>query len=409
MKLKKCEKNSNIRDDIVIFCNFTDSKKEETNTYNTMKFIVSSLKLLKSLQALSGVIGSKNTLPILDDFLFHVEENQLKITSSDLDVTMTVSLVPDMVDGTGDVTIPARLLLEIMKNFPDVPITVSVDNSTLAVELIAGEGRYKLAGHKSDEFPQLPVMTETSVWEIPANVLAKGFEKTVFATGMDEIRPIMSGVLMEMNENNLTFVATDAHKLVRYRRMDAKSDVVASFIMPKKPINQLKNILATLADEPVRIEFNKTNASFVFGDYQLICRLIEGRYPNYDAVIPKQNPNQLTIDRQTFLAAIRRVAVFSSKATHQVRFRIAGQELTLTAEDIDFYNEAKERLSCSYEGDDMEIGFNSRFLQEMLSNFDSETVKLEMSAPNRAGIFTPVENENEAEDLLMLLMPVMLN
>ena len=374
-----------------------------------MKFIVSSLKLLESLQALGGVIGSKNTLPILDDFLFHLDENQLRITSSDLEVTMTVTLVPDMVEGTGEVTIPARLLLEIMKNFPDVPITVSVDNNTLAVELIAGEGRYKLAGHKSDEFPQLPEMDDTAVWEIPADVLAKGFEKTVFATGTDEIRPIMSGVLMEMTENHLTFVATDAHKLVRYRRMDIKSNVVASFIMPKKPINQLKSILTTLADEPVRIEFNKTNASFVFGDYQLICRLIEGRYPNYDAVIPKQNPNHLILDRQIFLSAIRRVAVFSSKATHQVRFRIVGQELTLTAEDIDFYNEAKERLSCSYEGDDIEIGFNSRFLQEMLSNFDSESVKLDMSAPNRAGIITPVENENEAEDLLMLLMPVMLN
>ena len=374
-----------------------------------MKFIVSSLKLLKSLQALGGVIGSKNTLPILDDFLFHLEENRLKMTSSDLDVTMTVTLVPDMVEGAGEVTIPARLLLEIMKNFPDVPITVSVDKNTLAVELVAGEGRYKLAGHKSDEFPQLPVMADTSVWEIPADVLARGFEKTVFATGMDEIRPIMSGVLMEMNENYLTFVATDAHKLVRYRRMDVESDVKASFIVPKKPINQLKSILATLADEPVRIEFNKTNASFTFGDYQLICRLIEGRYPNYDAVIPKQNPNHLTLDRQTFLAAIRRVAVFSSKATHQVRFRIVGQELTLTAEDIDFYNEAKERLTCSYEGDDMEIGFNSRFLQEMLGNFDSETVKIDMSAPNRAGIITPVERENEMEDLLMLLMPVMLS
>ena len=374
-----------------------------------MKFIVSSLKLLKNLQALSGVIGTKNTLPILDDFLFQLTENELKITTSDLDVTMSVSMVPDMVEGTGEVTIPARLLLEIMKNFPDVPITINVDNNTLAVELIAGEGRYKLAGHKSDEFPQLPVMADTSVWEIPADVLARGFEKTVFATGVDEIRPIMSGVFMEMTENYLTFVATDAHKLVRYRRMDVKSDVVASFIMPKKPINQLKNILTGLADEPVRIEFNKTNASFVFGDYVLICRLLEGRYPNYEAVIPKNNPNQLTIDRQTFLSAIRRVAVFSSKATHQVRFRITGQEIMLTAEDIDFYNEAKERLACSYMGDDMEIGFNSRFFQEMLSNFDSNEVKLEMSAPNRAGILTPVDNENEAEDLLMLLMPVMLN
>ena len=214
---------------------------------------------------------------------------------------------------------------------------------------------------------------------------------------------------MEMKENNLTFVATDAHKLVRYRRTDVRSDVQASFIMPKKPINQLKNILGTMGDEPVRIEFNRTNASYVFGDYKLVCRLIEGHYPNYEAVIPANNPNQLTIDRQLFLSAIRRVAVFSSKATHQVRFKISGQEILLTAEDIDFYNEAKERLTCSYEGDDMEIGFNSRFLQEMLGNFDSETIKIEMSAPNRAGIIIPVENENEAEDLLMLLMPVMLN
>ncbi len=374
-----------------------------------MKFIVSSLKLLKSLQALSGVIGSKNTLPILDDFLFQLTENELKITTSDLDVTMSVKLVPDMVEGVGEVTIPARLLLEIMKNFPDVPITVAVDNNTLGIELIAGEGRYKLVGHKSDEFPQLPTMTETVAFEIPANVLSAGFEKTVFATGSEEIRPVMSGVLVEMGPDFLSFVATDAHKLVRYRRSDIKTETPASFIMPKKPINQLKGIISGMADEMVKVEFNKTNASFVFGDYVLVCRLIEGRYPNYDAVIPKVNPNQLVIDRQSFLSAIRRVAVFSSKATHQVRFKIAGQNIMLTAEDLDFANEAKERLTCSYTGEDMEIGFNSRFFQEMLGNTNAQEVKLEMSAPNRAGILTPVENENESEDLLMLLMPVMLN
>lgn len=374
-----------------------------------MKFIISSSKLLKSLQALSGVIGSKNNLPILDDFLFQQSETGLRITASDLEVTMSVTLQPDMMEGAGEVTIPARILLDIMKNFPDVPITVSVSLDTLSVELIAGEGRYKLAGHKSDEFPQVPAMEDTQMWEVPAVALAAGFEKTVFATGVDELRPIMSGVLLEMNENYLTFVATDAHKLVRYRRMDVKSDTPASFIMPKKPINQLKNILGGLAGENVLVEFNKTNASFVFGDYTLVCRLIEGRYPNYETVIPKNNPNQLVIDRQTFLSAIRRVAVFSSKATHQVRFRISGQEIILTAEDIDFYNEAKERLTCSYTGDDIEIGFNSRFFQEMLGNFNTQEVKLEMSAPNRAGILTPLENEDESEDLLMLLMPVMLN
>lgn len=374
-----------------------------------MKFIVSSLKLLKSLQALSGVIGSKNTLPILDDFLFQLTENELKITTSDLDVTMSVKLVPDMVEGTGEVTIPARLLLEIMKNFPDVPITISVDNNTLGIELIAGEGRYKLVGHKSDEFPQLPAMADTVAFDIPANVLSVGFEKTVFATGAEEIRPVMSGVLVEMGTDFLTFVATDAHKLVRYRRSDIKTETPASFIMPKKPINQLKGILSGMADEMVKVEFNKTNASFVFGDYMLVCRLIEGRYPNYDAVIPKVNPNQLVIDRQSFLSAIRRVAVFSSKATHQVRFKIAGQNIMLTAEDLDFANEAKERLTCSYTGEDMEIGFNSRFFQEMLGNVTSEEVRLEMSASNRAGILCPVVNEETSEDILMLLMPVMLS
>ena len=374
-----------------------------------MKFIVSSLKLLKSLQALSGVIGSNNTLPILDDFLFQLSDSGLKITVSDLETTMTVNLVPDVMEGVGEVTIPARILLDIMKNFPDVPVTVNIAEDTLAVVLNAGEGQYKLSGHKSDEFPQIPVMEDTSVWELPADVLARGFEKTVFATGNDEIRPIMSGVLMEMKENYMTFVATDAHKLVRYRRTDIRSDVQASFIMPKKPINQLKNILGSLGDEPVKIEFNRTNASYVFGDYKLVCRLIEGHYPNYEAVIPAKNPNQLVIDRQSFLSAIRRVAVFSGKATHQVRFKIAGQEILLTAEDIDFYNEAKERLACSYTGDDIEIGFNSRFFQEMLNNLDTEEVKLEMSAPNRAGIVTPVNNETAGEDILMLLMPVMLN
>ena len=374
-----------------------------------MKFIVSSLKLLKSLQAMSGVIGSNNTLPILDDFLFQLSDTGLKITVSDLETTMTVNLQPDRVEGAGEVTIPARILLDIMKNFPDVPVTVSVAEDTLAVVLRAGDGQYKLSGHKSDEFPQIPVMEDTQVWEIPADILAAGFEKTVFATGNDEIRPIMSGVLMEMKENFMTFVATDAHKLVRYRRTDIRSDVQASFIMPKKPINQLKNILGTMADEPVKIEFNRTNASYMFGDYKLVCRLIEGHYPNYEAVIPANNPNQLTIDRQLFLSAIRRVAVFSSKATHQVRFKISGQEILLTAEDIDFYNEAKERLACSYTGDDIEIGFNSRFFQEMLNNLDTEEVKLEMSAPNRAGILTPVNNQTAGEDILMLLMPVMLN
>ena len=374
-----------------------------------MKFIVSSLKLLKAVQSLSGVINSNNTLPILDDFLFNISDNELRITASDLETTMIVTIQPDLVEGAGEVTIPARLLIDILKNFPDIPVSFNIDESTLAIEITTGEGRYKMVGHKSDEFPKVPVLQEPMTWEIPADVLACGFEKTVFATGNDEIRPVMTGVFMEMTNNGLNFVATDAHKLVRYRRLDIKTDTLASFIVPKKPINQLKSALAGKADETVVVEFNKTNASFTMSGFKLVCRLIDGKYPNYEAVIPKANPNKLTIDRQLLLSAIRRVAIFSSKATHQIRFKIAGQELTLTAEDLDYYNEAKERLTCNYDGSDMEIGFNSRFFQEMLGNLNQQEVLLEMSAPNRAGLILPVDNQNADEDILMLLMPVMLN
>ncbi len=374
-----------------------------------MKFILSSLKLLKAVQSLAGVINSNNTLPILDDFLFNISDSELRITASDLETTMIVTIQPDLVEGAGEVTIPARLLIDILKNFPDIPVSFNIDETTLAIEITTGEGRYKMVGHKSDEFPQVPVLEEASKWEIPADVLACGFEKTVFATGNDEIRPVMTGVFMEMTNNGLNFVATDAHKLVRYRRLDIKTDVLASFIVPKKPINQLKTALSGKADETVVVEFNKTNASFTMSGFKLVCRLIDGKYPNYEAVIPKANPNKLTIDRQLLLSAIRRVAIFSSKATHQIRFKIAGQELVLTAEDLDYYNEAKERLSCNYEGNDMEIGFNSRFFQEMLGNLSQTEVLLEMSAPNRAGLIIPVDNQNADEDILMLLMPVMLN
>lgn len=374
-----------------------------------MKFILSSLKLLKSLQALGGVIGSNNTLPILDDFLFSLKDGKLSITASDLETTMIITLEPEMQDGDGDVTIPARLLLDIMKTFPDIPVTIDVNNDTLMVELTAGEGRYKLSGHKSDEFPQIPVLDDPTEMELPAEVLANGFEKTIFATGNDELRPVMAGVLVELSDEYMTIVATDAHKLVRYRRMDIKAEQAASFILPKKPINQLKNLLSGKADAQVKLAFNQKNAAFSFENVKLVCRLIEGKYPNYEAVIPTTNPNKLTIDRLSLLNSIRRVAIFSNKATHQVRFKMTGQELMLSAEDLDYYNEAKERLVCSFEGDDMEIGFNSRFFQEMLTNMDTDNVQLEMSAPNRAGIMVPIDNENKEEDILMLIMPVMLN
>ena len=372
-----------------------------------MKFIVSSSLLLKNIQALSGVLNSSNTLPILDDFLFELKDDTLYITASDLETTMTVSLEPTKSEEPGMVAIPAKILLETLKTFADIPVTFTINNETLGVEISAGDGKYRLTGHRSDEYPQTPAMEETTSIELQGEVLSEAINKTIFAAGNDELRPVMSGVFCELTPDDVTFVATDAHKLVRYRRTDTKAEQSASFILPKKPLNQLKNILGDGIS--VQIDYNQTNIFFAFNNVKMVCRLIDGRYPNYDAVIPTQNPNTLTIDRLSLLNSIRRVAIFANQSTHQVRFKLSGKELTLSAEDVDYSNEAKERLTCNYEGEDLEIGFNSRFLQEMLNNLDTDEVKFEMSAPNRAGLILPVDNDVEGEDILMLVMPVMLN
>ncbi len=374
-----------------------------------MKFIISSANLLRSLQKISGVMSSSNTLPILEDFLFELSEDKtLKITASDLETTISALVQVEMAEDPGMVAIPAKMLLEIMKTFPDVPVTITVNMETQEVELLAGEGKYKLIGHKSDEFPQIPELDDTEILALNASILVNAFNKTLFATGNDELRPVMSGVLCEVSEEHLNFVATDAHKLVRYRRNDVKAGKSAAFILPKKPLNHLKNIMPDDVDLEVIMEYNTTNAVIRFDDITLVCRLIDGKYPNYEAVIPTQNPFNLMVSRKNLINALRRVAIFGSKSTHQVRFKISGQELVLTAEDIDYSSEAKERLSCSYEGEDIEIGFNSKFMQEMLNTLDCENIDLELSAPNRAGIILPDTNDGEAEDILMLIMPVML-
>jgi DNA polymerase-3 subunit beta len=367
-----------------------------------MKFIVSSSVLLKNLSALSGVISTSNTLPILDDFLFELKEEQLLVTASDLETTMSVAVPLTKAEETGAVTIPAKILLDILKTFSDIPVIFSINPESLLVELSAGEGKYKLSGHSSDEFPQSPALEDTSKLTVSSGVLVDAINKTLFATGSDELRPVMSGVYCELSPEYLTFVATDAHKLVRYRRKDAHSENVTSFILPKKPLNQLKGILAN-KDFDVNIEYSQTNSLFTFENFKLICRLIDGKYPNYDAVIPTSNPNVLSVDRGLLLNAIRRVALFANQSTHQIRFKLSGKELVLSAEDIDFANEAKERLTCSYEGEDMEIGFNSRFLQDMINNVSTEQVRFEMSAPNRAGLILPIDNDNQDEEILMLV------
>lgn len=372
-----------------------------------MKFIISSSLLLKNLQAVIGVINSNNTLPILDDFLFELSEDSLTITSSDLETTMRVTMKPERMEEPGSIAIPAKILVDTLKTFPELPVSFNVNVASLMIEISAGEGKYKLSGHKSDEYPRTPSLEETTAITIDAHMLSQAVNKTIFATGNDELRLVLSGIFCELSPDDTTFVATDAHKLVRYKRTDAKSQDSANFILPKKPMNLVKNILSG-QDFPVTIEYNKTNAFFSFNNIHLICRLIDGKYPNYEAVIPKENPNHLTVDRHALLNSIRRVAIFANQSTHQIRFKVSGKELVLSAEDIDFSNEAKERLTCSYEGEDMEIGFNSKFLLEMLGNIETEEVRLEMSAPNRAGILYPVNNENKDEDILMLVMPVML-
>ena len=373
-----------------------------------MKFIISSTTLLRSLQKISGVLSTSSTLPILEDFLFELKEDTLTITASDLETTISVMVKPEKADDAGAVAIPARQMLETLKTFPEIPITIFSDPESLNVEILAGEGKYKMIGQSHEEFPQVPVLEETKKVTVNGALLVNAFNNTLFATGNDELRPVMSGVYCEINEEDITFVATDAHKLVRYRRKEIKSEEADSFILPKKTLSLARHIIPDDADSEVEMEFNRANATFQFDDIVIVCRLIEGKYPNYEAVIPNENPFVLTIGRVGLLSALRRVSIFGSKSTHQVRFKISGKELVLSAEDIDYSSEAKERLTCSYEGEDIEIGFNSKFMQEMLNTLICENITLEMSAPNRAGIIRPDENENENEEVLMLIMPVML-
>ena len=371
-----------------------------------MKFIVSSASLLKELQMLGGVINSTNTLPILDNFLFKINGNKLTLTASDLETTFSTSIIVES-ESNSLIALPAKLLLDILKTFPEQPLTfVKTEKST--VEISANNGKYALAYVEGEEFPKSSEVSDAKTTVLNSKILHTAINNTLFASGNDDLRPVMSGVFFQFSTDSLTFVATDAHKLVKYTRTDVTSDDTSEFIMPKKPLQLLKGILLGSENE-ISIEYNETNAQFSFGESTLTCRLIDGKYPNYEAVIPKENPNHLTISRNQFLSSVRRVSIFSNKTTHQIRLKIAGAELNISAEDIDYSNKAEERLTCDYQGDDMQIGFNSRFLSEMLSNLNADDVQLEMSMPNRAGILTPVDGLDEGEMVTMLVMPVMLN
>lgn len=371
-----------------------------------MKFIVSSSSLLKVLQLIGGVINNSNTLPILDNFLFEINGKTLTITASDLETTFSTK-IPIESETNSIIALPARLLLDTLKTFPEQPLTfLKTEKNT--VEISTNNGKYAVAYVNGDEFPKIPQLKDSNTLSIDGNILHTAINTTLFASGNDDLRPVMSGIFFQFSSESLTFVATDAHKLVRYTRNDIKSAETGEFIMPKKPLQILKNTLSVI-DGEITIEYSETNAQYSFGNSTLTCRLIDGKYPNYEAVIPKENPNQMILNRNNFLNSVKRVSIFSNKTTYQVSLMIAGASLKISAEDLDYSNSAEERLDCDYQGDDIKIGFNSRFLIEMLNGLSCDEVKLSMSMPNRAGLITPIDNIHEGEDITMLVMPVMLN
>jgi DNA polymerase-3 subunit beta len=371
-----------------------------------MKFIVNSTALLKELQKLNSVISSNNTLPILDNFLFEINEGNMAVTASDLEVTMKVAISVES-EFDGRITIPARILIDTLKTFSNQPLTFVINLTNYSIEIISELGNYKLSGNNADEFPKSPTLTNSSSTFFKSEILQNAINKTLFASGNDDLRPVMSGVYCELSPEQVTFVATDAHKLVKHSRTDLSSDKTASLILPKKPLTILKNNIVDGID--VTLDFNDTNALFSFENNTIICRLIDGKYPNYDAVIPKENPNKLTIETSLLLSSIKRISIYANKTTHQIRLKVSGSELQISSEDLDFSNKADERLPCHYEGEDIEIGFNSKFVIDMLNNIGSNKISLEMSAPNRAGIILPLDGTVEGENTLMLVMPVMLN
>ena len=374
-----------------------------------MKFVVSSTELLKHLNAISRVISSKNTLPILDNFLFRLEGKSLSVTASDLETTLITTMELDHSEDDGLVALPAKILLETLKEFPEQPLSFQLDPDTLGMSILSASGKFAIPVQNGAEFPDQPTLNaEHFTINVPHDVLLNGINKTLFATADDELRPVMNGINIEISPVEMTFVASDAHKLVRYKRTDAKSDNEASFILPKKPASLLKNLLPK-EDFDVILEFDEKNAIFQLTGFKMVCRLVEGRYPAYNSVIPVNNPNKLLIDRVEFYNTLRRVSVFANQASNLVRLKLTASELIVSAQDIDFAISAVEKIKCDFDGQEMEIGFKSTFLIEILANLASTEVKMMLSDPSRAGLLLPAEQEFEHEDVLMLLMPMMIN
>lgn len=371
-----------------------------------MKFVVSSSVLLKQLSAINGVVSTNPIVPILENFLLALEGNLLTVTASDLQTVMITEIEVES-NEKGAIAIPAKLLLDTLRGLPEQPITLQVNAETFGTEIISDNGRYKLSGENPIDFPKTPSVNRGQSVDLSSSALGAAIANTLFATSTDDLRPAMTGVFVQMGTENATFVATDGHRLVRYRRTDIRSDVDTSMIIQRKALNLLKSCLPS-DDVPVKAEFTASNAFFSFGNIRMICRLIDERFPDYENAIPSNNPNSLTINRMDILSSLRRISIYSNRTTHQVRLKMSLNDLVVSAEDLDYSNEANERLMCEYNGDEMEIGFNAKFLIEVLGNLTSKTITFELSAPNRAGLIIPLDQE-ENEDILMLVMPVMLN
>ncbi len=375
-----------------------------------MQFIVSSTGLLSRLQAVSKAISGKTTIPILDHFLFDLQDGMLTITASDLETTMITHVSVENPKGNGSIALEAKRLLDILKEFPEQPLTVEINDETLQTDMLTMNGKFSVVGAPGDEFPKVSELKEEdkNYIKLESDVLETGITKTLFAAANDELRPVMNGVFVALSPDHITFVASDSHKLVKYRRTDVKAESDSSFILPKKPASLLKNILPQIHGE-VSIEFDKQNAVFSLQGYKLICRLTEGQFPNYESVIPKNNPNKLIINRSEFYNAVKRVSVFSNQASNLVKLELSDSEMVVSAQDIDFSISAYEKLNCQFEGEAMEMGFKSVFLNEILSNISADEVVFELSDPGRAGVMVPFGKDFEPEEQLMLLMPMMLH
>lgn len=377
-----------------------------------MKFVVSSTVLLSHLQAISRVINSKNSLPILDNFLLNLEGKTLTMTASDIETTLITSLEVDNAEGSGKVAVASRLLLDTLREFSDQPLSFSINDSNLAMVITSANGSYNFIGQNGDEYPRLPELQEDArVLTMDVDFLANGIVKTLFCTADDELRPVMNGVFFDIYRDNITMVATDAHKLVRYKTQHTnitlgEEEEKVNFILPKKPATMLKNILPKESGE-VEIKFDSKNAYFRLSNYTMICRQVEGRFPNYNGVIPQNNPYKLIIDRLSLMNAIKRVYTFSNQGTGLIKLAISENTLVITAQDIDFSTSAKETMTCQYQGETINIGFKAPFLVDILNNINSGDVVIELADPSRAGIILPFENEAN-EELLMLLMPMLI-